>query len=198
MNKQLLLYSILAFAWFVLAAFVAPRKTYTVDVQQSTIKWTGKKVTGEHTGTLQLKQGNITIDDNQLTGGSFTVDMASLDNEDLSGEDKAKLEGHLKSDDFFGVANHPEAILEITDVQPKGSNQYEVTGDLTIKGSTKPVTFPATVRIKNGKLTAEASLEVDRTKYDIRYGSGSFFDALGDNMIYDNFELQVSLVANQQ
>lgn len=190
--------SFLALSIIALLAFTAPQKTYTIDTKQSQVEWKGEKVTGQHTGSVELKDGKLTVNNDKLVGGSFTIDMNSLSNEDLEGEDKGKLEGHLKSDDFFGTANHPEATFVITDAKPQSGNKYEITGDLTIKNITKPVTFPATVSIKKGKVTADATIKVDRTKYDIRYGSGSFFDGLGDKMIYDDFELQVSLVANQQ
>ncbi len=182
-----------------LAGFIAPEKekvTYAVDAQQSTIAWTGKKVTGQHEGTIKLKEGDLTVEGNKLTGGSFTVDMPTLTDHDLSGKDKAKLEGHLKSDDFFGVETHPEATFVITQATPKKGKQYEITGDLTIKGKTEPITFPATVTVKDSKVTADATLEIDRAKFDVRYGSGSFFDNLGDKAIYDNFELKISLVAS--
>ncbi len=190
-----------ALSLLALLAFVAPHKeeaTYAVDPQQSQIKWKGEKVTGEHTGTIQLKEGNLVAQDNQLTGGRFVIDMPTLVDEDLTGDSKGKLEGHLKSDDFFGVEKYPEATFVITKATPQQGNQYEITGDLTIKDTTEPVTFPATVNVKDGKVAAEATITVDRTKYGIKFRSGSFFDDLGDKMIYDEFELQVSLVANQE
>lgn len=183
-----------------LLAFTAPDKekvTYTVDTQKSEIDWKGTKVTGEHVGTIQLKEGSLTAEGNKLTGGHFTVDMTTLVDTDLSGEDKAKLEGHLKSDDFFGVEKHPEANFVINKATSKDGNTYEISGDLTIKGITNPITFPATVNVEDNQITADATITVDRAKYDVRYGSGSFFDGLGDKMIYDEFELQVSLVASQ-
>lgn len=184
-----------------LFAFVAPDKeevTYVVNPQQSQVHWQGEKVTGEHNGTVSLKEGTLTAQAGALTGGSFTIDMNSLDNQDLTGEDKDKLEGHLKSDDFFGVEKHPEATFVIKDAKQKKGNQYEISGDLTIKGITQPLSFPATVTVKDEKITADATIVVDRTKFDIRFGSGSFFDNLGDKAIYDDFELKVSLIASQE
>ena len=182
----------------VAAAFTLPEKpaaTYAVDTEQSTVQWTGKKVTGQHNGTIAVQEGTLEVEGEQLSGGQFIIDMRSLNNEDLEGEDKAKLEGHLKSDDFFGVENHPTAELLITQVTSQEGNQYSITGDLTIKGTTHPVAFPATITLNDGQLTAEATITVDRSKYDVRYGSSSFFDNLGDKVIYDNFDLAVSLVA---
>ena len=189
---------ILLVSFGVTTAFTLPEKptaTYTVDAEQSTIHWTGKKVTGQHSGVIDLQEGTLDVDGDQLTGGQFTIDMSTLANEDLEGEDKAKLEGHLKSDDFFGVENHPTAQLVITQVTPQEGDQYIITGDLTIKEATHPVEFPATVTVQDGQITAEATITVDRTKYDVRYGSSSFFDNLGDKVIYDDFDIAVSLVA---
>ena len=179
-------------------AFTLPDKptaTYTVDAEQSTVRWTGKKVTGQHHGVINVQEGILEVADDQLSGGQFIIDMQSLNNEDLEGEDKAKLEGHLKSDDFFGVETHPTAELVITQVTPQQGDQYTIAGDLTIKEATHPVEFPATITLQDGQLTAEATITVDRSKYDVRYGSSSFFDNLGDKVIYDDFDIAVSLLA---
>ncbi len=164
-------------------------ETKTVDTEASTVTWKAYKVTGSHTGTVDLESGSLVFDDDQLTGGEFVVNMTTLISTDLEGEYKGKLEGHLKSDDFFSVANHPQAKLVFTDVKANGKNSYEVTGDLTIKGITKPVTFDLSVYGSK----ATATLKVDRAEYDVRYGSGSFFDNLGDKTIYDEFDLVVDL-----
>jgi polyisoprenoid-binding protein YceI len=133
------------------------------------------------------------MEEGALTGGSFSIDMATLVCEDLSGEYKGKLEGHLKSDDFFGVANNPTADFTITSSIAQGPGKYKIVGDLTIKGITKEIKFPATVTEENGVYTAVADITVDRSEYDVKYGSGSFFDGLGDKVIYDEFNLAVSL-----
>jgi polyisoprenoid-binding protein YceI len=160
-----------------------------VKSEESKVTWKAYKVTGSHTGTVALKSGALVFDEGKLTGGEFEVDMTSLISTDLEGEYKGKLEGHLKSDDFFGVANHPTASLIFTEVEASGKNSYEVTGDLTIKGITKPVTFD--VSVYGNKATA--TMKVDRAQYDVRYGSGSFFENLGDKTIYDEFDLVVDL-----
>ncbi|MGJ8592792.1 MAG: YceI family protein [Aquaticitalea sp.] len=160
-----------------------------VDVTNSKITWTGHKVTGQHDGTLTLKEGTLQFNDNKLAGGSFVMDMTSLTVTDLEGDSKGKLTGHLKSDDFFSVEKHPESTFVITKVEGK-DGKYKVTGDLTIKGITNPATFDMMVKDNN---TATANLKVDRTKYDIKYGSASFFDGLKDKAIYDDFDLNVTL-----
>ena len=170
------------------AASTTPVKK-KINASQSTIEWKGTKVLGSHTGTIDLKEGYLEMDGNNLTGGKFVVDMTSMVCTDLKGENKGKLEGHLKSDDFFGVDKYNTSTLVITKAK-KTDSGYEVTGDLTIKGTTHPVSFDM-MMTDNG---AKAKVVIDRTKYGIRYGSGSFFDNLGDNTISDNFELNVSLV----
>lgn len=182
----------------VLVSFTLPKKveSYNVDTDASSIVWTGHKVAGEHTGTIQIKDGNLEMDGDKLQGGSFVIDMNTISTTDLEGEDAGKLDGHLKSDDFFGVASHPTAKLVITKVQAQSNGKYDVTGNLTIKETTKEVTFPATVKVSGSQVTADAKIVVDRSEFNVRYGSGSFFDNLGDKTIYDDFDLEVSLVAN--
>jgi polyisoprenoid-binding protein YceI len=160
-----------------------------VKTSESTVTWKGYKVTGSHTGTIDLKEGSLEFEGEKLIGGEFVVDMASLISTDLEGEYKGKLEGHLKSDDFFGVESNPTSKLVFTSVKATGKNSYEVTGDLTIKGKTNPVTFD--VSVYGSKATA--TLKVDRSQYDVKYGSGSFFDNLGDKTIYDEFDLVVDM-----
>lgn len=167
---------------------------YTVDAAKSTITWIGKKVTGSHNGTIALQSGTLNVDGKKVTGGTFTIDMNSIKDADGS----AKLEGHLKADDFFGTAKFPTSTFVITKVAGSGS-ALTITGNLTIKGITKPVSFPATVAV-NGDGTVSAlagKIVVDRTKYDIKYGSKSFFDSIGDKAINDEFELAVKLVAKK-
>lgn len=170
--------------------------TYKVDQQQSKLVWTGKKVTGEHTGLVPISGGTVLVDGGKLKGGSFDIDLKALTVTDLTDPDSnAKLVGHLKADDFFSVANHPTAKFVITSVQPASAGTYAVTGDLTIKGITNPVTFPARVTTASDKLTATARITVDRTKYNIKFRSKSFFENLGDKAIYDDFTLDLTLIA---
>jgi len=160
-----------------------------VDASKSTINWVGKKVTGSHEGTIALKEGTLIFKGKKLVGGNFTVDMTSINTTDLDGKGKANLDGHLKSDDFFGVEKFPTATLVIKSLGEKGNGVYTVTADLTIKGKTESIKFDLTVAANS----ASTTLKVDRTKYDIKYGSGSFFDGLGDKAIYDEFDLTVKL-----
>jgi len=192
---QLKINSIFALvAIIALSAFTNGAKpvTYTVDAAKSTITWVGKKVTGSHNGTIALKSGTLNVDGKKVTGGTFVMDMTTIKDADGS----AKLEGHLKADDFFGTDKFPTSTFVITKVVGSGAN-VNVSGNLTIKGTTKPISFPATVTVNgDGTVSAMAGkITVDRTKFDIRYGSKSFFDGIGDKAIDDNFELAVKLVA---
>ncbi|WP_367770941.1 YceI family protein [Flavobacterium sp. WC2421] len=173
----------------VLSTVSVSAQTKKVDAAASTINWVGKKVTGQHNGTVNLKDGALVFKGAKLVGGTFTVDMTSLTSTDLSGEYQGKLNGHLKSEDFFGTEKFPTSTLVFKKIGAKAKNVYTVTADLTIKGITKPVTFDIAV---NGN-TATTAFNVDRTKYDIKYGSGSIFDNLGDKAISDEFELAVAL-----
>ena len=160
-----------------------------VNVETSSVTWKGYKVTGSHVGSIALKQGSLEFKDGALTGGEFVMDMTSIENTDLEGEYKGKLEGHLKSDDFFGVANYPTAKLVFNKVKSTGKNSYEVTGDLTIKDKTNPVTFETSVYGNK----ATANLKIDGTAYGVKYVSASFFDDLKDKAIYDEFDLVTDL-----
>ena len=174
-----------------LATFtVNAQQTIKIDAAKSGIVWTGKKVTGSHSGTIGLQSGALVFKGKVLQGGTFTVDMTTINTTDLRpGQGKENLDGHLKAEDFFGVEKHKTANLIFKTISGKGNGLYTVTADLTIKAITKPITFDITV---NGNI-ATTTLKVDRTKYDIKYGSGSFFSDLGDKTISDEFELKVNL-----
>lgn len=161
----------------------------TLKLEESKVVWKGYKVTGSHQGTIAIKSGSLTFDNNKLVGGEIVIDMTSIINTDMTGEYKGKLEGHLKSDDFFGVEKHPTASLVFNKVEAKGKNSYSASGDLTIKGITHSVTF--IISVYGNK--ASASLKIDRSKFDVRYGSASFFDNLKDKAIYDEFDIIADL-----
>lgn len=170
--------------------FNANAQSKKIDIAKSSINWTGKKVTGKHNGTVNFKDGSLVFKKSKLIGGEFNVDMTSLTATDLTGEYQGKLNGHLKSEDFFGTEKYPLSTLVIKKITSKAKNTYNVIADLTIKGNTNPIVFDLTVKSN----TAITKFKVDRTKYNIKYGSGSFFDNLGDKAISDDFELEVKLV----
>ena len=173
------------------------KTTFKVDAANSTVAWKGYKVTGEHEGFISIASGTIDMDGDKLKGGEFTIDMASLTATGMDAGMQGKLEGHLKSDDFFGVASHPTATLKITKVKAK-DGAFVVTADLTIKEITHPIEFETTVSSSGGSMTATSKITIDRSKYDVRYGSNSFFDNLGDKAIYDNFDLTVELKYSEE
>ncbi len=156
-----------------------------IDIQKSSIIWKGYKVTGSHQGTIAITSGHLDFNSEKLVGGSFIIDMTTITSTDLEGDYKSQLEGHLKSDDFFGIQKFPTASLVFTKVTPTGKNAYKITGNITIKGKTEKISFDLSVYGNK----ATASLKIDRTKFDVRYGSTSFFDGLKDKAIYDEFDL---------
>jgi len=169
---------------------VGAQNKLTADTTKTKLLWLGEKVTGQHTGTINLKSGWLTWQDNKIVSGEFNIDMASLKETENNGQ----LMGHLKSDDFFGVVKYPVAKLVLTGSTPFDKGSGVVSGTLTIKDSTNPIEFKATMQKKDDGTWFFANITVDRTKYNIRYGSGSFFDNLGDKTIYDEFKLKVNLL----
>jgi polyisoprenoid-binding protein YceI len=185
--KNLAVITVIAFMTFSFNTIDGEKKE--IKKENSKIAWKGYKVTGSHEGTIDIKFGFLNFNENILTGGELTIDMTSIITTDLEGEYKGKLEGHLKSDDFFGVEKNPISSLVFTNVKATGKNSYSITGDLTIKGITNTVTFDLSVYGNK----ATASLKIDRTMFDVKYGSSSFFDGLKDKAIYDEFDLIADL-----
>lgn len=174
-----------------LFAFMPKEKVaYTVDASKSTVKWTGYHLAKsyEHIGNVAIKSGNLEATDGKITGGSIVIDMTSITNHDQEGKDKAKLEGHLKSDDFFGVEEHPEAKLDITKVEGN-----KASGKITIRGITEEISFDLTdINVTDDMVSASASLNVDRTKHKVMYGW-----TIENAMLSNEFKLEVNIVANK-
>lgn len=188
----------LLFVTIVSSAFITPVPKsiiYKVDIEKSILTWVGKKLTGSHNGTIDLQSGNLLFDGKKLSGGDFAINMATIKDADKS----AKLEGHLKADDFFGTDKFATSTFTIKKVATGNRNQLNITGDLTIKGVTNTIAFPAAmVWNADGSVTATAEkVIVDRTKYGIKYRSKGMFPDVGDKMIYDEFELAIKLVARK-
>jgi len=194
--KKIIIY-IAAFTSAALFSFKAGKEvSYKVDTQKSTLVWTGKKVTGEHKGNIPVSTGTLVVADNKLKGGNFELNVAGLTVTDITDPTgNGKLVGHLKNDDFFSTDKFPKATFAITSVTSKGGDNYDIAGNLTIKGITNPVTFPAVVKTDAKSLIATGVVTVNRTKFDIKFKSASFFENLGDKAIYDDFTLDVKLVA---
>ena len=172
---------------------------YKVDAESSSLTWHATKVTGEHMGTVNVANGYFSVTDENLTSANVIVDMQSIKCTDLEGEWADKLVGHLNSDDFFNVTEHRTSSFTLRNMtalkEANGDATHSVTGDFTIRGITKSVTFEAKVSNKDGKMSIEGTAELNRAEFDVKYGSGSFFDNLGDNLIHDNFSVGFSLVA---
>ncbi len=158
---------------------------------QSNIDWVGKKVTGAHNGTIAVKEGEFILNDGKLSGGKFVIDTTSIKILDVTDPaTNAQFAGHLASDDFFSIDKYPEAVLKITSVSGN-----HVEGDLTIKGITHPIGFDAAVNVNGDVLVATGKLAIDRTKYGMKFRSGNFFKDLGDTLIHNDFELNISITA---
>ncbi|MDP2042137.1 MAG: YceI family protein [Algoriphagus sp.] len=191
---KLIITLILAFGtFFSTNETIAPA---TVNKTESQVTWKAAKVTGEHWGYVPIADANLDVTGGKITGGSFEMDMVNLTVEDLTDEkSKGNLTNHLKSDDFFSVEKFNRSTFKITEVKSTSATDYTINGNLTIKGITKAVSFPAKVALAGNKMTATGTIKFDRTHYDIKFRSGNFFENLGDRMIYDEVNLDVKLVA---
>ena len=177
-----------------LALFFLPDLSFSqtsLDLDKSKIKWTGKKITNaSHWGSLYFSEANLLFDGTDLIEGNFIVDMNSMSVDDIQGRGKERLENHLRNEDFFDVYNHKEAILKFNDRVSLENGSYNITGSLTIKGITNPINFKL---VPSGNEFL-CNLTFDRTKFEVNYRSGNFFENLGDRLILDDVELEVSLV----
>jgi polyisoprenoid-binding protein YceI len=170
-----------------------------ISPAESAISWVGRKVTGSHAGKVPIKNGEVVLQGGNIKSGTFGIDLSGVQVTDISDQKQnAKLVGHLKSPDFFAAEMFPTAQFTIDSAVPmqnplpSGENTT-IKGTLAIKGITKPVEFPAKVAIKDGVAEATGKAKLDRTQWDIRYGSGRFFQGLGDKLIYDEFEVDFAL-----
>ncbi len=181
---------------------VAKSATLAVDPSRSTLNWTAKKVGGEHSGTVKIASGTLEVKSNRLVGGTFAMDMTTITDTDITNEGmNAKLTNHLKSEDFFSVEKHPKSTFVLTKVAPiakaqAGQPNYTVTGNLTIKGITHPVTFPAIVKLSGDNAEATAKFDIDRTKWDIKYRA-AIIGTAADKIIDDNFTVDLKIVAGK-
>tara|TARA_B100000953_G_scaffold161798_1_gene133556 strand:- start:461 stop:1069 length:609 start_codon:yes stop_codon:yes gene_type:complete len=200
MKKIILLVTLSIFTLFAIAT--KPHTDHVrVDIHKSTIKWKGSKVTEGHEGFVQIQEGVLMIDHGTLVGGQISINMNSISNTDMEGRMKARIEGHLKSDDFFYVEKFPISTLKIREVikrsTPEGdmTSSYDVVADLTIKGITNIIEFVADININKVEFSATAKIKIDRTQWDIKYHSGNYVKDLGDKLILDEIEFDISLVS---
>lgn len=173
---------------------------YRANLEESKLEWFASKITGKHNGTIELLKGELR-DNHGSVSGLFEINMYTIVNSDLSGEYKTKLENHLKSDDFFNVQKYPVATFSLNSLKPldavndKG-HTHTIQGNLTIRDKTNPISFTSKVVMERGKMSFEGEAVVDRSKYDVKFGSNSFFDNLGDKAIHDEFRLKFNMVLN--
>lgn len=168
---------------------------FQIQQASSTVNWTGKKVLGLHTGSINIESGFLTLTDGIITNGEIIIDMTSIvisDIEDLKTNNEFL--GHLQNDDFFSVDKFKTAKLVITNAAQQKTGRFLINGNLTIKDITHPVSFHTSVEVFTDFLHALGEVVIDRTRYNIRYGSGKFIDNLGDKLIYDDFVLQFKLI----
>ena len=168
---------------------------YIMDNDNSSIKWTGRELsTKSHYGSLQMKNGSLTVNTDGTINGIIKIDMTTIDCEDLHGRSKASLERHLRSDDFFSVESHPIATLTFKSEGGIGAgNKLAFNGDLEIKGISHPISFESELKSVDPKVTALVDMTFDRSKYNVRFRSGTFFQNLGDKLIYDDIEISVDI-----
>ena len=168
---------------------------YVMDNDNSSIKWTGRELsTKSHYGSLQMKNGSLTVNTDGTVNGIIKIDMTTIDCEDLQGRSKASLERHLRSDDFFSVESHPIATLTFKSEGDIGAgNKLAFNGDLEIKGISHPISFESELKSVDPKVSALVDMTFDRSKYNVRFRSGTFFQNLGDKLIYDDIEISVDI-----
>lgn len=178
-----------------ISVHVGNEKYFIIDMKESVVTWKGSGPMGDHTGYVNISKGELMIENGQLTGGTVEVDMNTI--EDESHRSDNNLIKHLKDADFFDVKKFPFSTIVITRVASINVGDKEVTGNLTIKGITHPVTFPVKMEMKDGIVKASGKLVIDRTKWDVRYNSGKFFDNLKDQAISDNIEFNIEIIAKK-
>ncbi|HEY0579574.1 MAG TPA: YceI family protein [Candidatus Nitrosocosmicus sp.] len=172
------------------------RQTYQVDIENSHLIWTGRRVTGAHQGTIQLANSKLDLIDGVIDSGTFRFDISTIKVTDIVDPDiNEQLRLHLLSDDFFSAEHYPIAEFYITSALPDGEGNYNIEGNLTIKGITKPLMFDVSIEINKDSLKANAKIIIDRTDYGIRFRSNKFFENLGNLLIYDDFTVDFELVA---
>ena len=188
---RLIVFTITAFTFMSQALY--SQENFTVNVENSNLNWKGYKPTGTHNGTIKLLSGNVAMENNKIIGGNFVADMSTI--KEVDGN--AKLEGHLKSEDFFEIAVYPLSNFEITEIENKGE-KIQVTGNMTIKGITKQITFPAALLVNEDVITLTSdTFQINRADFNVKFKSKSFFNDLKDKFVNDEFDFQVTIVAKK-
>ena len=195
-NKKLISFSLVMVACLLAGPLSAKSQKYRVDPGQSKMRWEGKKVTGSHNGTIQIREGVI-VKEGKSFKAKISIDMNSIVCKDIKDREyNQKLVDHLKSQDFFHTAKHKTAKLELLKAEPKKGNTYTIFARITVRGISQKLKFPAKVKFTKNRIQAEGEIKIDRTKFNIKYNSGKFFKSLGDKLIHDDFSIRFSIRAN--
>lgn len=190
-NIRLIVFTIAAFTFMNQAIY--SQENFSVNVDNSTLNWKGYKPTGTHNGTITFASGNIFLKNNKITGGNFVADMSTI----KESEDNSKLENHLKSEDFFEIVVFPIAKFEITEITNKGE-KIQVTGNITIKGITKQIAFPAALLVNEDSLVLTSdTFQINRADFNVKFKSKSFFNDLKDKFVNDEFDFQGTIIAKK-
>lgn len=171
------------------------KKYLAIDTKESIVTWKGSNAFGTHEGYVSISKGELMIEKGKLRGGAVEVNTRTI--EDENQESNSGLIKHLKDPDFFDVQRFPTAVISITKAEEGDSGEIKITADLTIKSITNPVGFPVKMEINDGVVKATGKLVIDRTLWDVRYGSGKFFDNLKDKAISDSIEFNVRIIAKK-
>jgi polyisoprenoid-binding protein YceI len=203
---------------------VAGAQEYAIDTERSVVTWIGSKPSGKHNGSIPIKEGKISIENNQVVGGSITINIIEINNNDLvdNAEMQSKLLNHLKSAEFFDATNYPTANFTITSVstfspeeavkikeeydteyKPASASEHRVaspthkiTGNLTMRDKTLSVSFPANVKMEDGKIMARAKFNIDRTLWNLKYNDeAGVIDKAKDKFIYNTVNVGFNIVA---
>ena len=196
--SKLFKYLMIFFVAFLFSSQAFAGDKYNIVVEKSMLEWSAKKVAGAHNGTVDIKSGHVVLDGENVTDGNFEIDMNTIVDLDIENEGmNNKLVGHLKSDDFFAVVKFPVSNFKIASVTKADGHNHTIKGDLTIKGITHEIEFPATIHKTDNGYHVSAEFDIDRSKWDVRFRSAKFFQNLGDKLIYDDINYKLDLVFAQ-
>ena len=176
-------------------SIILPKGKYQIDKTKSVVRWIGRTPVKFHDGTIDIQEGNFSVDDNGILNGNIIIDMESINCTDLSGGGKKSLEEHLMNDDFFSVNKFKTSKINISSEMKPNNGLIDFKGNLEIKNISNPISFKSSInKTPEGKYTASSKLTFDRSMYNVKYKSKSFFDDLGDKFINDDIEIELEII----
>ena len=176
-------------------SIILPKGEYQIDKTKSVVRWIGRTPVKFHDGTIDIQEGNFSVDDNGILNGNIIIDMESINCTDLSGGGKKSLEEHLMNDDFFSVNKFKTSKINISSEIKPNNGLIDFKGNLEIKNISNPISFKSSIsKTPEGKYTASSKLTFDRSMYNVKYKSKSFFDDLGDKFINDDIEIELEII----